>query len=177
MSAGGIKFTSGINSGPLWPEHDKVFLLQTCLARPGGWVKPPAPGNDLPGDVVRDVQVFQVPHVFAEAGAGSLAPVSEVVTMAVVSAFEGAHCDSCVKFRLVVVHPCHFCFIYNSLCQASPIQWADSPPASTVTAWRGLWHITVGNFGIVPRQYLLHVWHGSVQQLNSVPGESKCQSG
>ena len=98
MSAGGIKFTSGINSGPLWPEHDKVFLLQTCLARPGGWVKPPAPGNDLPGDVVRDIQVFQVPHILAEAGAGSLAPVSEVVTMAVVSAFEGAHCDSSVKF-------------------------------------------------------------------------------
>ena len=51
MSAGGIKFTSGINSGPLWPEHDKVFLLQTCLARPGGWVKPPAPGNDLPFEI------------------------------------------------------------------------------------------------------------------------------
>ena len=87
MSTGVIKFTSGINSGPLRPEHDTVFLLQPCLARPGGLVKPPAPGNDLPGDVVRDVQVevFQVPHILAEAGAGSLAPVSEIVTMAVVS--------------------------------------------------------------------------------------------
>ena len=94
MSAGGIKFASGINSGPLRPEHYKVFLLQTCLARPGVWVKTPAPGNDLPGDVVRDAQVLQAPHILAEAGAGSLAPVSEVETVAIVSAFEGANCDS-----------------------------------------------------------------------------------
>ena len=128
MSAGGIKFASGINSGPLRPEHYKVFLLQTCLAGPGGWVKAPAPANDLPGDVVGDAQVLQALHILAEAGAGTLAPVSEVETVAVVSGFEGAYCDSSVKFRLVVVHPGHFCFIDNSICQACPIQWTDSPP-------------------------------------------------
>ena len=48
MSAGVVKFTPVVKSGPLGPDHDVIFLLQAGLARSGGGVKTSAPGNYFP---------------------------------------------------------------------------------------------------------------------------------
>ena len=66
MPACVIKFRSVIQGGTLWPEHDVVFLLQAGLARPGGRVEPPPPGNDFPVDNIGNPIILELPHIFAE---------------------------------------------------------------------------------------------------------------
>ena len=104
MPACVIKFRSVIQGGTLWPEHDVVFLLQAGLARPGGRVEPPPPGNDFPVEAS------------AEASGAALAWRSEVMTVAIVSCLEGSYCDPGIKFCLSIVSPYHFCFIDNTWC-------------------------------------------------------------
>jgi hypothetical protein len=57
------KFISFVESGPLLGPHDVVDLLQAEAADLGGGVEGGGPGNDVPGEVVRNVQFLQVPDV------------------------------------------------------------------------------------------------------------------
>ena len=63
MPACGEKFTPVIQCGPLWPEHNEVFLLEAQIAAPGRGVEALASSYDLPCDFVSFVSIFQLPNM------------------------------------------------------------------------------------------------------------------
>ena len=58
VSAISKKLVSFVKGGPLLPPHDVVDLCQAEATDLGGGVEGGGPGNDVPGDGVRDVHVF-----------------------------------------------------------------------------------------------------------------------
>ena len=58
-------------------EHDQVLLCEAETAHARGGVVGPGPGQDVPGDAVGDVPVFELPDVGAEGG-GVRAGVKDV---------------------------------------------------------------------------------------------------
>ena len=48
MSASVVEFAPIVKGCPLGSEHDIIFFLQLGLARSGGGVKTPTPGNYFP---------------------------------------------------------------------------------------------------------------------------------
>ena len=84
MPACVVKFVSVIQGCPLWSEHNIIFLLQAGLARSGGGVESPPPGNYLPVDIIANPDILEPPYVLAEASAAALAWRSEVVSVAII---------------------------------------------------------------------------------------------
>ena len=72
------KLVSFVESGPLWTPHDAVDLCQAEPADPGGGVEGGGPGNDVPGEVVGDACIFQVPDVSTEFCSCLLSLVSKI---------------------------------------------------------------------------------------------------
>ena len=72
------KFVSFVESGPLWAPHDAVDLRKAQSADLCGGVEGGGPGDDVPGDVIRDVHVLEVPDMATEFGCCSLFWVFEV---------------------------------------------------------------------------------------------------
>ena len=66
MSAVAKKLVSLVQSGPLLRPHYVVNFCQTKSTEFGGWVEGGGPGNDVPGDVVGDIHVFQSPDMVTQ---------------------------------------------------------------------------------------------------------------
>ena len=145
MPACTIKFASGIEGSPLWPKHYIKFFLQASLARPGGGVEPPPPGNDLPVNVIADALVLQFPHVLAQTSAAALLSVVEVISVTIVSLLEGANSDPSIKFRFLVVSACNFCFIDHTFNLTGPIEGASIYTPLAIAAGGRLVFWLVGN--------------------------------
>ena len=60
------KLVSSVQSGPLLCPHNMINLCQAESADLGGGVEGGGPGNDVPGDGVRDIHIFKFPYMTAQ---------------------------------------------------------------------------------------------------------------
>ena len=60
------KLVSFVESGPILRPYNVVDLCQAEVRGLGGGVEGGGPGNDVPGDGVRDIHIFKFPYMTAQ---------------------------------------------------------------------------------------------------------------